>query len=42
MYAAIRKGLKAAGFKVVAKEQSNHGKYFVEVWEFIKAKQRKK
>lgn len=41
-YEKIRAGLKAAGFEMRASEKSNHGKYQVEVWEFIKDKKKEK
>lgn len=41
-YAAIRKALKKVGFELRAKERSNHGKYYVEVWEFIKPMKKEK
>lgn len=41
-YAGVRAGLKKVGFELRAKEKSNHGKYFVEVWEFIKPMKKEK
>lgn len=41
-YAALRKALRKLGFEMRAKERSNHGKYFVEVWEYIKPMKKEK
>ena len=41
-YSPLRKALKALGFEMRAKELSNHGKYYVEVWELIKPYEKKK
>ena len=39
-YAGVRAGLKKVGFEMRASERSNHGRYFVEVWEYIKPKKK--
>jgi len=39
-YKPIRDALKRVGFEMRAKETSNHGKYFVEVWEYIKPRKK--
>lgn len=42
MYKDLRKALKEIGFEMRATEKSNHGKYKVEVWEYIKPQVKKK